>query len=173
MKWLLLLGGGAILLIVVILVIGALLPKNHVASREVVLPQSPSEIYAVIRDFAAASKWRPDVARVEMLDPIAGHVRFREDSNHGRITYEVTEERAPEKLVTRIVDQDLGYSGRWTYELFPARPGTKIRITENGEVSNVLFRFLSRFVFGHTATIDAYLRALGQKFGENVIPKSR
>jgi len=27
-------------------------------------------------------------------------------------------------------------------------------------VTNVVFRFMSRFVIGHTATIDAYLRAL-------------
>ena len=35
-------------------------------------------------------------------------------------------------------------------------------ITENGEVYNPLFRFMSRFVFGHTATIDKYLEDLGQ-----------
>ena len=73
--------------------------------------------------------------------------------------------------MTRIVDRDLGYFGAWTYELAPVDGGTRVQITESGEVPNVLFRFLSRFVFGHTGTMDTYLRALGQKFGEKVTPK--
>ena len=60
-----------------------------------------------------------------------------------------------EKLVTRIVDRDRGYFGSWTYEFSPAVNGTLVRITEHGEVPNVVFRFMSRFVFGHTATIEA------------------
>ncbi len=31
---------------------------------------------------------------------------------------------------------------------------------------------LSRFVFGHTATLDAYLWALGRKYGEEVAPEA-
>jgi hypothetical protein len=46
---------------------------------------------------------------------------------------------------------------------------TAVRITENGEVGNPVFRFMARFVFGYTATIDTYLIALGQKFGEQTI----
>ncbi len=56
-------------------------------------------------------------------------------------------------------------------ELSPADNGTRMRITENGEVPNVLFRFMSGFVFGHTGTMDTYLKALGRKFGEEVTPK--
>jgi hypothetical protein len=33
-----------------------------------------------------------------------------------------------------------------------------------------VFRFVSRFIMGHTATIDAYLRALGKRFGTEPIP---
>jgi hypothetical protein len=43
-----------------------------------------------------------------------------------------------------------------------------VRITENGEVYNPLFRFVSRYVIGHNRTIDAYLRALGQATGQEV-----
>lgn len=81
------------------------------------------------------------------------------------------EEVADEKLVARIVDRDLGYSGSWTYAFSDTPGGTLVSITENGEVSNILFRFLARFVFGHTSTMDAYLTALGGKFGEKVTPE--
>ena len=170
MKLVLLIFCGVIALVLVVLIIGMFLKRKHVASREIVLRAAPSEVYAALRDFASAPKWRPDLKNVEMLGEVDGYTRFREDSKQGRITYEVMEDIPPTRLVTRIVDRDLGYFGAWTYQLSSAEQGTRVRITEEGEVPNVLFRFVSRFVFGHTATMDAYLRALGHKFGESVTP---
>ena len=158
-------------LVGVVLLIGAFLPRKHMASRRVVIHRTPHEVYAVISDFASAPNWRTDAKAVEMLAPENGRTRFREHSSHGQITYEVVEEISDAKLVTEIVDRELGYFGSWTYELTPEENGTRVQITENGEVPNVLFRFVSRFVFGHTATIDAYLRALGRKFGEEFTPQ--
>lgn len=53
-----------------------------------------------------------------------------------------------------------------------AAPFTQITITERGEVYNPIFRFMSRFVFSHHATIDAYLIALGKKVSESVTPET-
>lgn len=39
------------------------------------------------------------------------------------------------------------------YRLVPDGAGTRVTITENGEVYNPLFRFVSRFLMGHTSTI--------------------
>jgi hypothetical protein len=162
----------ALLVIVgLVLVIGAMLPRQHRATREITLNRSPREIYSVARDFGSAPSWRRNLLQVEWPDPANGLVRFREVSKDGSVTYEIVEDTPGEKLITRIVDRDLGYSGSWTYEFSPAEKGTCVRITEDGEVSNILFRFVSRFVFGQTSTIDSYLRALGGKFGENVTPK--
>ena len=158
-------------LVAIVLLIGVMLPSSHVASREITLRRTPGEVFAVVRDFASAPTWRTDLKAIEMLEAVEGRQRFRESSSNGLITYEVVEEIANEKLVTRIVDRDLGYFGSWTYEFLPAESGTRVRITENGEVPNVLFRFMSRFVFGHTATMEAYLQSLGSKFGEQVAPK--
>jgi hypothetical protein len=69
-------------------------------------------------------------------------------------------------LVVRIADPKLPFGGTWTYEIAPIPKGSSLRIREDGEVYNPLFRFLSRFVFGHSATIDAYLKSLAKKFGE-------
>jgi uncharacterized membrane protein len=171
MKVIFLIGGGVVAVVIVLLIIGALLPKDHVASRAITVRRSAPEVYATLRDFAAAPQWRPDLERVEILDNVDGQVRFREHSKQGRITYEVIQDSPPEQLVTRIVDQDLGYSGTWTYFLSPTNDGTQVAITEHGKVPNVLFRFMSRFIFGHTATMDAYLRALAGKFGEEAQPK--
>ncbi|HEV7921356.1 MAG TPA: SRPBCC family protein [Thermoanaerobaculia bacterium] len=140
----------------VLALIGSRLPRHHVATCSQHFASPPAAVYAAIHDFASYGKWRKDVKRVELLSA----TRFREHGARGSVTYEVMEDVAGRKLVTRIVDLDLGYSGSWTHELEPDGGGTLLRITENGEVSNPLFRFLSRFVFGQTATMDAYLAAL-------------
>lgn len=158
-------------LIIAMLVIGAVLPKNHIASRQIVLHRSPDEVYQIVRDFSSAPTWRPDLERVEMIATPDHQVRFREHGEQGAITYDLIEDRPGEKIVTRIADLDLGYSGTWTYSFTKEAAGTRVQITEAGEVSNILFRFLSRFVFGHTSTIEKYLAALGKKFGEEVSPQ--
>lgn len=158
-------------LVLVVLVIGAALPRNHVVSRHVILHRPPGEIYETVRNFAAAPSWRADLERVEIISTGDNHIRFREHGKQGEVTYDLVEDRPNEKIVTRIADQDLGYSGTWTYTFQTTPDGTRLEITEAGDVSNILFRFVSRFAFGHTGTIEKYLVALGKKFGEYVSPQ--
>jgi hypothetical protein len=172
MRLVAIIAGAIVGVIAIVYVIGALLPHKHVASREITLSRSSRDVYAVVRDFASAPSWRADLKRVVLLEAVDGKPRFREEFGYGAINYEVMEEREPDRLVTRILDRDLGYFGTWTYEFIPVENGaTRVRITENGEVPNVVFRFMSRFIFGHTKTMETYLRALGRKFGEDVSPK--
>jgi uncharacterized membrane protein len=148
---------------VVAAIIGSRLPRTHSASRSIVLQRGPHDVYATIRDFAAAPTWRKDIKSVTVLAD-ASPIRFREDD----VTYEVVEDIPGQRLVTRIVNTDLGYSGRWIYTLENAPGGTRLTITEEGDVSNVVFRVMSRYVFGHTATIDRYLAALAAHLGTAV-----
>jgi hypothetical protein len=171
MKLLLIIVAVVFALIIAVLVIGAVLPKSHVASRQIVLHRSPDEVYQTVRDFSATPSWRPGLERVEMIATADNHVQFREQGEQGPITYDLIEDRPGEKMVTRIADLDLGYSGSWTYTFTKDPAGTRVQITEAGEVSNILFRFVSRFIFGHTSTIEKYLTALGKKFGEEVTPQ--
>lgn len=145
---------------VVAAIVGSRLPRDHSASRSIVLRRSPNDVYATIRDFTSAPSWRKEIKSVTVLAD-AHPVRFREDD----VTYEVVEDVPGQRLVTRIVNTDLGYSGRWTYTLANAGGGTRLTITEDGEVSNVIFRVMSRYVFGHTATIDRYLKSLAAHIG--------
>lgn len=46
--------------------------------------------------------------------------------------------------------------------------GADLRIHEDGEVYNVIFRFLSRFILGYHGSIEGFLRNLGVKFGQPV-----
>jgi len=158
--------GGLILLAGIVALIGSRLPKTHVASRSILLHQSRQNVYAVIRDFGSAPKWRADVKQMEVEAQQGGPVYFREVGKNGTVNYELVEDVPAERMVTRIRDTDLGYAGQWTYLFTPENGGTRVTIREDGEVSNVLFRFMSRYVFGQTATIDSYLNSLAKHFGE-------
>ena len=143
-----------------VLLTGALLPRRHTVTRSATVAAEPAVVYAVVRDFASAPSWRKDLARVDVLSP----TRFREYANHDAVTYDVIEDIPRRRITTRIADRDLGYSGAWIYEFEAAGRGTRVTITEHGDVSNPLFRFMQRFVIGYTSTIDAYLRDLSARF---------
>lgn len=150
----------AVLVVVVAVVtaIGYAQPHSHVASGEAVLASPPSDVFARIGDVARYPDWRPDIAKVDVI--ASEPLRWREHAGGDVVTYEVVERAPVERLVVRIVDTGLPFGGTWTYELSPRGPGTRLVITERGEVYNPIFRFMARFVFSPTATIQRYLAAL-------------
>jgi uncharacterized protein YndB with AHSA1/START domain len=147
-------------LVLLVLVVGWLLPVGHEASRSISVGRSPQDVYAVIADVETYPKWWSDMVRVEMLPAQEGRIRFRQHMSSGPVVVEIVETSAPTKFVTRIADPDQPFGGTWTWEIAPAGSGSTITITERGEVYSPLFRFMSRFVFGHTATLDSCLTAL-------------
>jgi uncharacterized protein YndB with AHSA1/START domain len=173
MKWLLIICGVILLLAVIIIAIAARIPQNHVASRSVQISAPPAEVWKVITDVDQFPSWRPGVARVERLPDHNERPSWREVDSHGQsIPYEVDEWNPPSRLVTRIADPKLPFGGTWTYEIQPSARGSVVRITERGEIYNLLFRFVARFFIGYTATMDSYLKALGAKFGDTVAPQN-
>jgi hypothetical protein len=91
------------------------------------------------------------------VEPTAGALtRWREHTGSESLGFEMNSSSPPTRLVTRITDEGIPFGGGWTFELAPARDGTSLTITERGSVYNPLFRFVSRFVMGHTKTIDEY-----------------
>jgi uncharacterized protein YndB with AHSA1/START domain len=146
-----------------VVALGYSLPVQHVASRSAAFRQSPEELFAVISDVARFAEWRGDVTSVEVLS--TAPLRWREHGGNDDITYVVAESSPPARLVTRIDDPSLPFGGTWTYQLAAGASGTTLTITEHGEVYNPIFRVMSRYVFGHTATIEAYLAALQKRMG--------
>ncbi|MBI2813505.1 MAG: SRPBCC family protein [Opitutae bacterium] len=158
-------------LVVLAALIGLFLPREHTASRAATFAQSPAALFAAVRDVAALPTWRSGLKSAELLPARNGRASYRETGPQGPVTYVVVEERAAEKLVLRIADDSLPCGGTWTFEFSPAGTGGVLRLTERGFVKPALFRFLARFVFGHTSTMETYLRDLGRKFGQNINPQ--
>ena len=172
MKYALIVLAALVGLVLLIVAVGAMLPVKHRASRQVKLHQPPEKVFALINDPTTFPAWRGKVKgskeiKVEILPERNGHRMFRESGTDGMILYEVESEVPNKRLVTRIADPSLPFGGKWTYEILPAGDSTTLRITEDGEVYNPVFRFVSRFIFGHSATIEEYLRDVGKRFGEN------
>jgi uncharacterized protein YndB with AHSA1/START domain len=144
-----------VMAIAIVVGVGYALPVAHVASRDAVIAQPPDRVFATIADVEQYPEWRTGVTRVELLS--RSPVRWRESGDSGDITFEVQQSQPPARLVTRIADPDLPFGGTWSYELSARGTGTGVTITEHGEVYNPVFRVLSRFVFGHTATMQQFL----------------
>ena len=138
MKWILL-GIAAIgAVVALVAVIGATLPRNHVASRSLAVRRSPEEIWPVIMQATASSGVPVDVIQ---SDP-------------------------PRRQVTRVKDTEKMFGGTWTITVTPTATGGTLTITEDGWVGNPIFRFVSRYVMGHHATMDGMLREVAKRFGE-------
>ena len=149
----------------VLAIIGWSLPVKHSASRTVTLNAPPDRVFDAIADFARAPEWRTGVTRVEMLPDDGRGPQFREHSSFGPMLMRAEAIERPSRLVTRIADPALPFGGTWTHVLKPTPSGgTEHTITEDGEIYNVFFRVMSRFIFGYTATIEEYQNALAAKF---------
>jgi hypothetical protein len=157
MKFFLLALGLLFLLIAAIVVIGALLPKHHIVQRSALVNATPEQVFRLI---SGPQQWRTDLNQYKFYDE-AGHHMLKETDKHGQtITYEVVESQPPTLLRRTIADKNLPFGGSWTWDIQPQSAGCSVNITEEGDVYNPVFRFVSRFVIGHTRTIDNYLAML-------------
>ncbi|MEO5762821.1 MAG: SRPBCC domain-containing protein [Vicinamibacteria bacterium] len=144
--------------------IGSRMPREHRASRSKRIGAPPSDVFNAITDVQGFAAWRTDLKKVELLDDVNGKRRYRETSDHGPLTFEVTEAAPGKRVITTIVDEGQPFGGSWTFELRPEGAVTRVTITEDGYVSPPIFRLLSRYVFGHTANMDNYLKNLEKRF---------
>lgn len=121
--------------------IGAMLPRTHKASRTLRVKRPPADVWPVVMQITQAS----DVP-VDVLDS-----------------------QPPHRLVTRVTEQEKNFGGTWTIDLTPAGEGATVTIAEDGWVANPLFRFVSRMVIGHHATMDGVLKQVAKNLNEEAV----
>jgi len=165
--WLLVVAGVLVALVLGVLVAGMLLPEEHHASRTLVTKQSPQAIWDAINDHASEAQWRSDVKSVTSLGERDGKPVWREDYKDGnKVTLMTTESKPPTRIVRELTDLEGPFSGRWEIDIVPTPEGSKVTVTEIGKVSNPFFRFVSKYIIGHTTFMERYLTGLAGKFGE-------
>lgn len=169
-RWVLVGGIGLLALVGLTFLAGLLLPRDHTATVSRIVEGAPEEVWAVMTEFSGFPEWRPGVDRVERLPDRDGMPVWRESGPTGRMTLETLEWAPPRRMVARIADEGLPFGGTWTYELAPEGGGTRVTITEDGEIYNPFFRFMARFVFGYEGTARTYLDGLGARMGSAAGP---
>ena len=68
------------------------------------------------------------------------------------------------RLVRRIADPG-AWGGQWEIDLAAAGDVCRVTISEDGWVANPVLRLISKYLIGHTRTIDIYLADLARSFG--------
>jgi uncharacterized protein YndB with AHSA1/START domain len=124
----------------IVALIGFFLPVNHEASRSADINRPPEAVFALLSDVDNYRSWWSGAT----------------------VKSEVVESKPPSRIVTRVVGETQ-FGGTWTIEIAPVPAGSRVTITERGEIYNLVFRTLSKFVFGYTATMDACLDAARKK----------
>lgn len=120
----------------VVALIGFFLPVGHEASRSAEFNRPPDAVWTLIADPNSYGGWWKGAD----------------------VKTAVVESVAPSRLVTKIVGETQ-FGGTWTFEIAPTPTGSRLTITERGEIYNVVFRTLAKYVFGYTGTMDGFLEA--------------
>lgn len=171
MIWALTALGVVLALVLGIVAFGSTLSREHLATVRITLAASPSSVWALISDPINAGSWRKDVKKVEALPDRDGRRAWREVSGNGAITFVLAASVAERSMVTRIDDNELPFGGQWEYALERTGNATVLTVTERGVVKPALFRFMSRYVFGYTSTMEGFLAALAIRLGETAAPE--
>ena len=173
MKAILIVIGTVAALLAIAWVAGSLLPRDHVASSTITLPQPPDSVWPVVRDPAALKGVWSDLTEARRVEDPAGREVWEEKVSGFDMRVIIEESTPPSRLVTRIdAPPDADFGGRWVYRLAPEAAGTSVTVTEEGWVGNPLFRLMSK-LGGQHSSIDGYLTALGRRFGADVRPEHR
>jgi len=161
MKWSVILAVILVCVILIVLLIGYLLPVKHRASIALTVHASPDQVWERLTDIRNYPNWRKDVKSVE----IVSDSEWTEVDAHGhRLPFKIVSRDPDLRLVTQINGQKLPFGGTWEYRIGKGGDGTTVTITEDGEVYNAFFRFVSKFIMGHTATLKRYSTYLESSF---------
>lgn len=156
MKWVLIVIGVLVSVVLIVFVVGKLLPIKHTVSVTKKFSVSSSKLWQVVRNFQEYDKWR----RLEQLQVIS-ETKWKETDKRGDIiTFGIIEEELEHSMVVKILDENLPFGGTWVYEIESLEERSVLKITENGEVYNPIFRFISHFFMDQTSTINQYLNDL-------------
>ncbi|MCJ8314047.1 MAG: SRPBCC family protein [Saccharospirillaceae bacterium] len=161
MKLLIFILSSLTVLIGLVCLIGWMLPIKHTASRTLLINAEINAVWLKINNYPAMPQWRNELKKVTELSD----GRWQEISKSGdMITFFTTETVPQKRLVRTIVGEKLMFGGSWTFELSRHERATKLKITENGEVYNIVFRFVAKFIMGHHGSMDKYLTQLQDSF---------
>lgn len=168
MRWLLT-GIGIVIGVVAVLAgIGYSMPNAHVAQAEADFRANADSVFAILSSIEGWPEWHPSVGSLTALDDSADQPSWRIKGPDGSMTITLVAEDPPTRFVI-LADGGM-FLGRWTHHV-EARPGgTRVTITEEARIDNLVIRGITVFR-NQTATLVRVLNALGDHIGERVEPR--
>lgn len=107
MKWILIIIATIAGLVAIMAIIGALLPKRHVASRTAKFSTDAETIWKTMTDFASVPSWWPEVKEMKRLPDRNGHEVWVQVTKQRNMPMEVIELDPPRRMVTKVADEKL------------------------------------------------------------------
>ena len=167
-KILLILGGIVILLLALPLTLGALAPLKHQVSREVVYNHPVERVFDLLSNPLLTPEWNQNSTKVEILPSKQPDLFIWKeyDRDGGWFIFECVKKERPHRLEVKLEKSSYqAFQGLWTFELSPTGPGnkhTRLKITDEGEIHSVLFRFMFKYVLGEDFSIKSTQDQVGQ-----------
>ncbi len=162
MRWLWIVAGVVGALILLVLGVGLVLPRSHRATGSRSFAAAPEDVWRALVSVEAYPSWRPDVQRVALRPAQEGRRVWTEHGTQGATTFIELRVEPPRLWVVRVAPGG-PFGGSWTYSIEPAASGSRVTITEDGEIYNPVFRFVARFFMDMNASIERYLEALDRR----------
>ena len=160
MRWIIWIVAAIAIAGALIVVIGYSLPKGHTATGSLQVARPPDAVYALLANVDKYPSWRPGVKSLVRQPDRDGRPAWTEETSGMKIPLYFEKMEPSSLLVARIADPSLPFGGTWTYRIAAAAGGSHVTITEDGEIYNPFFRFMSRFVFGYNATLNEFVKNL-------------
>jgi hypothetical protein len=146
--------------------IGKGLDPKHVVTASLHVNRTPAEVHALVADLEAWPTWCRNVQKVEKLPDRDGHPMVRMHMGRNRMVLKVTVNHAPTRFAMTIDDESKFFAGVWEYHMNAEVNGTRLKLTEHGEVRPALPRFMLKYLVDPSKYLKSHLRDVATRFGE-------
>lgn len=166
MKIALFIVAGLAISILLIWIMGNRLPVKHEASVSKIYPSHKDKIWSLLSNFSDYPNWRSSIKSVEKLPNDSREVWQETDRHNEKIAYATVYSEPGHRLDRRIVSK-LPYGGQWSLQLTQLEHGCQLTITEHGEIYNVFFRVMAKYVFGYESSMKQFHADLSSALAES------
>lgn len=172
MRILFIVGLSLVGLAVVVTVVGALMPRAHVATSEITLKQPIDTVYRALRDIGGMKAWWTDLKVSERVGGVPGE-RWKQEASGFAMQIDIVDDTPPAGFTTKIVEEKgAAFGGVWRYRFTAVPGGTTVTVTEDGWIGPPPFRVIAT-LRGLHQSMDAVLVSLAKHYGESVKPVHR
>ncbi len=148
---------------------GYTIPIKHTVSISEHYNKTAPEIWFTIIQHDKYPEWHEDVYAIKELPEKGGYQSWKEvDADGNTVPFIIIEHSPNVQLVIQTDDNTMDVNYRRTYDIIPDtdynKKGITLKVTQEDEIHNFLFRVIAHFFTGHSNDIETFLRSLKNKF---------